>query len=103
MKAAALHPRATFSADAADAASATPPASAASPPPTRRRARPGWKPTLVRAETFARLRAIQKSTVDPVLDLSYLSEACLRLALELGPEAIVRRALADLGRGPPHP
>lgn len=62
--------------------------------PQRKRAvRPGWKVTLVRAETFSKLRAIQKSTTDPAIDLSYLTDACLQMALEMGGEAIVQRAL----------
>ena len=65
-------------------------------PQPRRRFRTGWKPTILREETLAQLRAIQKSTTDPVLDLSYLSDSCVQLALELGRDAIVRRALADL-------
>jgi hypothetical protein len=65
--------------------------------PQRKRAiRPGWKATIVRAESFARLRAIQKSTADPAIDLSYLTDACLQMALEMGAEAIVRRALEAL-------
>ena len=67
----------------------------ASPKP-RRRIRPGWKSTIVRSESFARLRAIQKSTTDPVVDLSYLVDACLQMALDVGPEAIVQRALSGL-------
>jgi hypothetical protein len=73
---------------AADRASASPNA--------RRRLRPGWKATIVRSESFARLRAIQKSTTDPVIDLSYLMDACLQMALDIGPEAIVRQALSGL-------
>ena len=69
--------------------------SPASPPP-KRAIRPGWKATIVRQASFDRLRAIQKSTTDPAIDLSYLTEACLQLALELGAEAIVKRALASL-------
>ncbi|MDZ5455060.1 hypothetical protein [Azohydromonas lata] len=42
------------------------------------------------------LRKLQKSTSDPAIDLSYLSDACIRIALELGPEAVVQRALADM-------
>lgn len=66
-----------------------------SPKPTKTM-RPGWKPTLLRRSTFEKLRDLQKSTTDPSLDLSYLSDACVQLALELGADAIVRRALADL-------
>jgi hypothetical protein len=51
---------------------------------------------LVRLDTFALLRKLQKSTADPTIDLSYLSDACIRMALEQGTEAIVRRALADM-------
>lgn len=69
---------------------------AATSPKPPRRYRPGWKPTLVRTETLRLLRELQKSTNDPVLDLSYLTDACVRLALEMGCEAIVRRAVADL-------
>lgn len=61
-----------------------------------RRARPGWKPTLVRKGSFQLLRAIQKSSCDHALDLSCLSDACIALALELGAHRIVERALADL-------
>lgn len=73
----------------------------AQPPSTKRsrqarRARPGWKPTLVRKSSFQKLRAIQKSSCDRVLDLSCLSDACIALALELGVQRIVERALADL-------
>ena len=65
-------------------------------PDSKRRIRPGWKATIVRSDTFARLRAIQKSTNDPVIDLSYLADACLQMALDVGPEAIVQRALSGL-------
>lgn len=64
----------------------------------RRRVRDGWKPTLVRDSTFAALVEVQRSTREPRIDLSYLSDACLAIALEAGAEAIVRRALADLAR-----
>ncbi len=67
----------------------------ASPNP-KRRIRPGWKATIVRSESFAQLRAIQKSTTDPVIDLSYLADACLQMALDIGSEAIVQRALSVL-------
>jgi len=83
-----------------EASAALPPsntvASSSASPQPKRRVRPGWKATIVRAESFARLRAIQKSTNDPVIDLSYLADACLELALELGPEAIVKRAVSLL-------
>ena len=65
-------------------------------PHAKRRVRPGWKATIVRSESFARLRAIQKSTTDPAIDLSYLTDACLQIALELGRDAIVKRALDGL-------
>jgi len=68
-------------------------------PDSRRKIRPGWKATIVRSESFARLRAIQKSTTDPVIDLSYLADACLQMALDVGPEAIVQRALSGLQPG----
>ncbi len=69
---------------------------ASASPNAMRRIRPGWKATIVRSESFARLRAIQKSTNDPVIDLSYLADACLQMALDIGPEAIVQRALSAL-------
>lgn len=65
-------------------------------PHPKRRVRPGWKATIVRNESFARLRAIQKSTFDPAIDLSYLTDACLQIALDVGREAIVKRALDNL-------
>lgn len=64
-------------------------------PQRKKPVRPGWQPTIVRKDSFKRLRAIQKSTTDPPLDLSYLSDACIQIALELGAEEIVRRAKAD--------
>lgn len=64
--------------------------------PKRRRVRPGWKATLVRQDTFRRLRAIQKSMVENPIDLSYLCEACLQIALDLGAEEIVKRAALDI-------
>lgn len=65
-------------------------------PQPKRRPRPGWKATIVRAESFARLRAIQKSTTDPAIDLSYLTDACLQIALDIGADAIVQRAIDAL-------
>jgi len=70
--------------------------------PKRRRVRPGWKATLVRQDTFRRLRAIQKSMVEHPIDLSYLSEACLRIALDVGAEEIVKRAALDIQQGVNH-
>lgn len=72
------------------------PRAQATSPQSKKPVRPGWKPTIVRKDSFRRLRAIQKSTTDPILDLSYLSDACIQIALELGAEEIVRRAMADL-------
>lgn len=65
-------------------------------PNSKRRIRPGWKSTIVRSESFLRLRDIQKSTTDPVIDLSYLADACCQLALDIGPEVIVQRALLGM-------
>jgi len=62
-------------------------------PSKKRRHRPGWKATIVRSATFSQLRAIQKSTSDPAIDLSYLMDACVQMALDVGAEAIVSRAL----------
>lgn len=53
--------------------------------------RPGWRSTLVSEETFARLKAIQTSTTDPSIDMSYLTDACVQMALENGRDEIVRR------------
>ena len=69
---------------------------ASASPDSKRKIRPGWKATIVRSESFARLRVIQKSTTDPVIDLSYLADACLQMALDIGPDAIVQRALSGL-------
>jgi len=84
-------------------ASAATPAEATSAYPQRaRRRRPGWKPTLVRTNSFKQLQAIQKSTTDPAIDLSYLTDACVQMALELGSEAIVQRVF-DGFRSPRKP
>lgn len=64
----------------------------ATSPKAPRRVRPGWKPTLITDATYQRLRAIQKSTTDPTIDLSYLTEAALLAGLDHGAEAIVSRA-----------
>lgn len=63
-----------------------------------RKARPraGWRSTIVRQTTFQRLQAIQTSTRDPAIDLSFLSDACIQLALELGRDRIVKRALESM-------
>ncbi|MCK7499563.1 MAG: hypothetical protein MZW92_61065 [Comamonadaceae bacterium] len=50
--------------------------------------------TLVRRDTLKVLRKLQKSTPKPRLDLKFLSEACHQLALEIGPEEVVKRAYA---------
>lgn len=83
-------------ADTSRSSTKTEPSPLPTSPKSRKTARPGWRPTIVRADTFKRLRAIQKSMVDPPLDLSYLSEACLQIALDLGPEEIMKRALASV-------
>jgi hypothetical protein len=70
--------------------------------PKRRRVRPGWKATLVRRDTFRRLRAIQKSMIENPIDLSYLCEACLRIALDIGAEEIVKRAALEIQQGMNH-
>lgn len=93
MKAPVLRPPVFSEADSLPAHGA---GSSPASPKRNRMIRPGWKATIVRDETFKRLRDIQKSTTDPVIDLSYLTDACLRIALEVGAEQIVQRALADL-------
>ncbi len=55
---------------------------------------PAFTATLVRRDTLRVLRKLQKSTPKPRLDLKFLSEACHQLALEIGPEAVVKRAYA---------
>jgi hypothetical protein len=60
---------------------------------------PGWKAILVREETFRRLQSIQKSTIDPHLDLRYLGDAAVLLALEgAHDKSIVRKACDELKR-----
>lgn len=60
---------------------------------------PGWKAILVREETFRRLQSIQKSTIDPHLDLRYLGDAAVLLALESAQDkSIVRKACDELRR-----
>lgn len=60
---------------------------------------PGWKAILIREETFRRLQSIQKSTIDPHLDLRYLGDAAVLLALDDGHDnSIVRRACDELRR-----
>jgi hypothetical protein len=71
-------------------------------PQKARRKRPGWKPTLVRANSFKQLQAIRKSTTDPAIDLSYLTDACVQMALEQGVDAIVQRVF-DGFRSPRKP
>ncbi|HRO57552.1 MAG TPA: hypothetical protein PK177_00030 [Burkholderiaceae bacterium] len=50
----------------------------------------------MRKASFDELQAIQKSTSDPRIDLSNLCEACMRIALDHGPEAIVNYGAAIL-------
>ena len=84
-------------------AAAAPAEMSAASPQRKRKPRPGWTATIVRARSFAELRRIQKSTRDPVIDLSYLADACVELALELGAERIVQRAIASFGSVRPTP
>lgn len=67
-------------------------------PKAKKGFRPGWKATLVRKETFDRLKAIQKSTTDPTPDMSYLTDACVQIALERGPEEVVKRVFDSFCR-----
>jgi hypothetical protein len=69
-------------------------------PTDRTRGRlPGWKALLVRDETFRRLQLIQQASVDPYLDLRYLGDAALLLALEeQETRSIVRRACDEIRR-----
>ncbi|NUP87361.1 MAG: hypothetical protein HUU30_16635 [Burkholderiaceae bacterium] len=51
----------------------------------------------MREETFRRLQGIQKSFRDPHLDLRYLGDAAVLMALDSEHDnAIVRRACAEL-------
>ncbi|MBC7957565.1 MAG: hypothetical protein H7Y33_17060 [Cytophagales bacterium] len=60
---------------------------------------PGWKAILVREETFRRLQSIQRSTIDPHLDLRYLGDAAVLLALDTEEDrSIVRRACDEMRR-----
>lgn len=77
------------------------PASHASPASTQERKTrlPGWRAILVRDETFLRLQRIQASTIDPHLDLRYLGDASVLLALDEGsPAHIVKRAVEEMKR-----
>lgn len=85
-----------------EAPAVTPAEGTSAYPQRTRTKRPGWKPTLVRANSFKQLQAIQKSTTDPAIDLSYLTDACVQMALELGSEAIVQRVF-DGFRSPRKP
>ncbi len=85
-----------------EASAVTPAEDTSAYPQKARKRRPGWKPTLVRADSFKQLQAIQKSTTDPAIDLSYLTDACVQMALELGSEAIVQRVF-DGFRSPRKP
>lgn len=58
----------------------------------------GWQPVLVTTPTYARLREIRQSTMDPPIHMNYLAEAAMLLGLEQGMEAIVKRAGAELKR-----
>ncbi|KQW02865.1 hypothetical protein [Rhizobacter sp. Root1221] len=86
----------------AEGPAATPAEGSSAYPQKARKRRPGWKPTLVRANSFKQLQAIQKSTTDPAIDLSYLTDACVQMALEQGSEAIVQRVF-DGFRSPRKP
>ena len=67
--------------------------------PHERTPLPGWKAILVREETFRRLQGIQKSTIDPHLDLRYLGDAAVLLALDAEQDkSIVRRACDEMRR-----
>jgi hypothetical protein len=60
---------------------------------------PGWKAILIREETFKKLQGVQKATIDPHLDLRYLGDAAVLLALDASErESIVRRACDELRR-----
>lgn len=85
-----------------EGSAATPAEGTSAYPQKARKHRPGWKPTLVRADSFKQLQAIQKSTTDPAIDLSYLTDACVQMALEQGSEAIVQRVF-DGFRSPRKP
>jgi len=66
-----------------------------------RRPLPGWKAVLVREDTYTRLQEIRQTTVDPHFDLHDLTEAAIRVGMEFGAEAIVKRARAERKRRSP--
>lgn len=71
--------------------------SPALPPSMKDRKRvPGFRATLIRSERFEALQSIQNATFDPHFDLSDLTDAAVSIALELGADAIVARARAEL-------
>gem|GEM_PF-2303330 len=55
---------------------------------------PDFKPTLIRKENMAALRKLQKSTPKPHLDLKYICDACVQIALEVASDEVVQRAYA---------
>lgn len=58
---------------------------------------PGWKAILVREDTFKKLQNIQRGTIDPFLDLRYIGDAAVSIALDAnGDDAVVMRARTDL-------
>jgi len=60
---------------------------------------PGWKAVLIREETFRRLQLLQRATVEPYLDLRYLGDAAVLLALDVEEDkSIVRRACDEMRR-----
>lgn len=60
---------------------------------------PGWKAILIREETFKQLQGIQKSTIDVHLDLRYLGDAAVLLALDASSgNEIVKRACDEMKR-----
>lgn len=59
---------------------------------------PGFRATLIREERFEELQRIQSRSFDPHFDLRDLSDAAIALALEMGDQAILERARAELKR-----
>ncbi len=55
---------------------------------------PNFTPILVRKENMAALRKLQKSTPKPHLNLKYICDACVQIALEVASDEVIQRAYA---------
>lgn len=58
---------------------------------------PGWKAILVREDTFERLKLIQRENTDPYLDLRYIGDAAVKMAVHHNSgAAVMAQAISDL-------